>query len=105
MPKQRSKWAPHDGSWGPVKPGFWEIWRNNKKSLKNNGYSVRLSDTGEWQVRFTPPGWPAHKREAVFVPQGMKASLCLKCGQVRLIDCKAEHQACGICGAGADYQP
>lgn len=94
------KWAPRRGQWGPVKPGFWDVWHANKKSLQRNGYSVRFHD-GQWQVRYVPgmvDGWPPRTEpEATYVPSGMKASICLKCGNVRVIKLADPHKDC-MCG-------
>lgn len=102
MTKPKSKWAPRNGEWGPIKPGFWDIWHANKKSLQDNGYSIRKDDNGQWQVRWVPgikKGWPEiTKPEPVTVPAGLKASICMKCGNVRLIKFDEPHKDCGICG-------
>jgi hypothetical protein len=84
-----------------VKPEFWPLWHANKKSLQNNGYSVRKSENGEWEVRFIPPkksGWPPFKPAPVFIPTGMKASMCFKCGHVKLIKAEEAHRDCALCG-------
>jgi hypothetical protein len=97
----KPKWAPRHEKWGPVKPGFWDIWHANKESLQKNGYSVRRNDLGQWEVRFVArnkSGWPVPKQSPVFVPTGMKASICFRCGQVQLIKITEEHQDCTMCG-------
>ena len=98
--------APRHGKWGPVKPGFWDIWHANKEPLQKNGYSVRKSESGEWEVRFIPGtkmGWPpTPKPDPIVVPSGMKASLCLKCGHVKLITADDEQRACTLCGGKID---
>jgi hypothetical protein len=79
----KPKWALRHGKWGPVKPDFWSIWHANKESLQKNGYSVRKNENGQWEVRYFPPdksGWPTFKSDPIFVPTGMKASVCFKCG-------------------------
>jgi hypothetical protein len=81
----KPRWALRLGKWGPVKPDFWRIWHANKESLQKNGYSVRKNENGQWETRYIPPGWPPVKPYAVFVPTGMKASICFKCGHVKLI--------------------
>jgi hypothetical protein len=96
----KPRWAPRHRKWGPVKPGFWNIWHPNKESLKRNGYSVRRNDNGEWEVRYVPVGKAElpSKPDAIFVPTGTKASLCLKCGHVKLINRFDEHKDCTLCG-------
>ena len=97
----KPKWAPRHGKWGPVKPGFWDIWHANKDSLQKNGYSVRKGENGQWEARFIPPeksGWPPPKPNPIFVPAGMKASICLRCGHVNLIKITDKHKDCTICG-------
>jgi hypothetical protein len=102
MSKPRPRWAPRYGKWGPVKPGFWAIWHANKQSLQDNGYAVRKNDNGQWEVRFdgdVRKGWPPVKKpEPIFVPAGMKASICPKCGHSRVIPRTEPHKGCGICG-------
>jgi len=101
----KPKWARRHGKWGPVKPGFWRIWHANKDSLQKNGYSVRKNENGQWEVRYIPPeksGWPPVKPSPTFVPEGMKASICLKCGHVKLIKVDDEHKACTLCGGKMD---
>jgi hypothetical protein len=103
----KPKWARHNGKWGPVKPDFWRIWHENKDSLKKNGYSVRENENGQWEVRYIPrdkSGWPDFKPESVLVPAGMKASICFKCGHVKLINAGDEHKACTLCGTNLDWQ-
>src|ERR1700733_701778 len=89
MSKPKSKWAPRNGEWGPIQPGFWQIWHANKKSLQDNGYSIRKDDNGQWQVKWTADtrkGWPPPaKPEPIVVPPDMKASWCMKCGHTLLI--------------------
>src|SRR2546428_9254719 len=100
----RPKWARHHGKWGPVKPDFWRIWHNNKDSLKKNGYEVRKNENGQWEVRYIrPQPWPSFKPEPVSVPAGMKASICFKCGHVKLISIGVEHEGCTLCGANLDW--
>jgi hypothetical protein len=98
----KPKWAPRHGKWAAVKPGFWSIWHANKDTLQKNGYSVRKSESGNWEVRFIPTdgsGWPPPaKPDAIFVPAGMKASICMKCGHVRLIKLSDMHKDCRLCG-------
>jgi hypothetical protein len=104
----KPKWALRHGKWGPVKPEFWRIWHENKDSLKKNGYSVRKNPNGQWEVRFDPlwrSGGPPFKLDPIFVPGGMKASLCFRCGHVRLIEAGSEHTDCGLCGAKLDFKP
>ena len=99
----KPKWARHNGKWGPVKPDFWRIWHANKESLKKNGYEVRRNDNGQYEVRYIPPPkWPPVGASPILVPEGMKASICFKCGHVRLIKMIDEHKACGLCGATLD---
>jgi hypothetical protein len=84
-----------------VNPEFWPIWQANKDTLQKNGYSVRKNENDQWEVRFIPPeksGWPPIKSNPIFVPTGMKASICLKCGHIKLIKINDEHKNCGICG-------
>jgi hypothetical protein len=108
----KPKWAPGDGSWVKVKPEFWPVWRDNKTALKKSGYSVRKTEAGEWEVRYTSPDKispnrispneppsPPIKSNAIFVKNGFKASLCLDCGQVDLIPANEDHGPCTICGA------
>ena len=45
----KPRWAPRHAKWGPVKPGFWPIWHANRDTLRDNGYSVRKNDEGQWQ--------------------------------------------------------
>jgi hypothetical protein len=98
----KPRWAPRHGKWGPVKPGFWNVWHANKDSLQQNGYSVRKTESGKWEVRFIPgtkSGWPpTPKPDATVVPPGMKASICLTCGHVKLIKVTDEHKDCTLCG-------
>lgn len=97
----KPKWARRGGKWTPVKPDFWEIWHANKESLKKSGYSVRLNENGQWEVRYLPPakrGWPPYKPEPIFVSAGKKASICFKCGHVKLINVEEEHRDCTLCG-------
>lgn len=97
----KPRWAKRGGKWCPVEPEFWEIWHKNKDSLKASGYSVRLNRNGQWEVRYIRPAkesWPPYKPEALFVPAGMKASICLKCGHAKLIDVEQEHKDCTLCG-------
>jgi hypothetical protein len=98
----KPRWAPRHAKWGPVKPGFWPIWHANKDSLRDNGYSVRKNEDGQWQVRFVPgthKGWPPVKKpDPIFVPVGMKASVCPNCGHTRVIPRAEAHKDCGICG-------
>src|SRR5258706_14816370 len=98
----KPKWAPRHGKWGPVQPGFLDIWRANKDSLQKNGFSVRKSESGQWEVRFIPGtkfGWPpTPKPDPIIVTIGMKASICLKCGHVKLIKITDEHRDCTLCG-------
>jgi hypothetical protein len=104
----KPKWASRHGKWGPVKPDFWRIWNDNKESLKKNGYDVRKNPNGQWEVRYLPPdkrGWPPFKPDPLFVPAGMKASVCLRCGHARLIKAGDEHKDCTMCGAKLDWQP
>jgi hypothetical protein len=99
------KWAPHNQSWGPIKPGFWDLWHAQRLNFQRAGYEVRKSETGEWQVRFVPvnnPPWPPVNPTTVFVKKGFKASICLECGKVDLISADSEHKACTFCGAKAD---
>lgn len=102
MSKPRPRWAPRYGKWGPVKPGFWAVWHANKQSLQDNGYAVRKNENGQWEVKFdgdVRKGWPpVQKPEPVFVPVGMKASICPNCGQTRVIPLAEAHKDCGICG-------
>ena len=99
----KPKWARHNGKWGPVKPDFWRIWHANKELLKKNGYEVRRNDNGQYEVRYIPPPkWPPVGASPILVPEGMKASICFKCGHVRLIKMTDEHKACGLCGATLD---
>jgi hypothetical protein len=97
----KPKWAPRNGKWGPVKPGFWDLWHANKVPLQKAGYSVRKNENGQWEVRFIPPeksGWPPLKPDTIFVPSGMKASICFRCGHVKLIKTTDEHKDCTLCG-------
>ena len=48
-------------------------------------------------------GWPPFKPSAVWVPAGKKASLCFRCGHVRLIELGDDHKDCGMCGAKVDF--
>jgi hypothetical protein len=94
----KPKWAPRHGKWGPVRPGFWDIWHANKDSLQKNGYSVRKNENGQWGVRFIPrekSDWPPPKPDRIFVPTGMKASIC---GHVSLIKVTDAHKDCSPCG-------
>jgi hypothetical protein len=102
----KPKWARRQGKWGPVKPDFWRIWHANKDSLQKNGYSVRKNENGQWEVRYIPPqksDWPPAKPNPIFVPTGMKASICFKCGHVKLIKANVEHTNCTLCGGKVDY--
>jgi hypothetical protein len=102
----KPKWAKRHGKWGPVKPDFWAIWHANKESLKKGGYEVRKNPNGQWEARFLPQqGWPPYNPDAILVPIGMKASVCWKCGHVRLIKATDAHKACGLCGAETDFAP
>jgi hypothetical protein len=100
MPKP--KWAPDNGGVGCGQTRFLGIWRANKKRMQKSGYSVRKSDTGEWQVRFIPrhdAGWPPINPKTVFIDKKFKRSLCFECGKVDLIYLNDEHKACTLCGA------
>jgi hypothetical protein len=84
MPKP--KWAPDNGGVGCGQTRFLGIWRANKKRMQKSGYSVRKSDTGEWQVRFIPrheAGWPPINPKTVFIDKKFKRSLCFECGKGR----------------------
>ena len=97
----KPKWAPHNGKWALVKPKFWSVWHANKESLRKSGYELRKTETGEWQIRYiasVKDEWPERNPKSVFVPFGSKASLCLKCGNVDLIDRNENHRACTLCG-------
>lgn len=38
----------------------------------------------------------------VFVPKEMKATICFRCGHVRLINIDEKHKDCGLCGHKID---
>lgn len=98
----KPRWARRGGKWCPVETEFWQIWHANKDTLKNSGYTVRLNENGQWEVRYLRPakrGWPPYKPvQPIFVPAGKKASICFRCGHVKLINVEDEHKDCTLCG-------
>ena len=105
----KPKWAPRHGEWGPVKPEFCAIWHANKDSLQKNGYAARKDDRGQWEVRFVPGtkgAWPpAAKPDPIVVPAGMKASICLRCGHVKLIKTTDQHKDCNMSDPVLEARP
>jgi hypothetical protein len=88
-----SEWAKPDAA-------FWKLWRANKASMIEAGYSVRKTTDG-WQARFRPRSRPLPERErstGLTVPAGKKALICLECGNADLIDVADDHPACTACG-------
>ena len=67
----------------------------------------RRNENGQWEVRYIPPeksGWPPVKPSPIFVQIGMKASICFKCGHVKLIKADDEHKACMLRGGKMDSE-
>jgi hypothetical protein len=87
-----------------IMPPAFRVWNENEVERLHDVVRTPTEhgDSGKWQVRSIPPDNAAStpiKSNAVFVKNGLKASLCLECGTIDLISADEDHMACTVCDA------